>query len=528
MTEKNQPGTTPEGDAVEAFVSTLGDEPETTRVLNVPEVIPVMAATEGGTADAGDSSADPATMGSLGEMPLEGSDAEAYEALKKRRAERRHKKMVRRGIILGSLAGVLVLGGAAIALLNRPADPGALEPITDMAFTGTFSDQIDVSGTLQPLSSTVVSPEIDGQILTVNVAEGQAVKKGDVLFTIKNDELDRAVAQAERELNMAKQGLKSAKEAAASGVEQVSLRAGRSTAKPRLIAARAPLPGSSALHQTGGAKPGSVAAGNTNLSPQEYEATFAVEVAQEAYDLAVAKAAQRTVKAPCDGSIVALNVQVGAKLSDLAAGGGNGASGGPLVQIADLSKMKVTVQVGEEDIASVEVDQTANIMFPAFEGLMLNGRVTGIASIASSDGASYNYDGSTSPTFAVDILIDAPDARLKPGMTAEVSVVTTQLDNVVMVPVSALQTDDGENYYVNVLPDPESNEPERRDVTVTVQNDDMAVVGKPQMANLDENTDIPTSPIADGELLLIAGGMASMGDAEMGVVEGVDGGMAVM
>ena len=55
-------------------------------------------------------------------------------------------------------------------------------------------------------------------------------------------------------------------------------------------------------------------------------------------------------------------------------------------------------------------------------------------------------------TFNVDILIEAPDSRLKPGMTAEVSVVTEQLDDVVMVPTMALMTEDGEHYYVNLPP----------------------------------------------------------------------------
>ncbi len=148
-------------------------------------------------------------------------------------------------------------------------------------------------------------------------------------------------------------------------------------------------------------------------------AQAAVESAQAAYDDdAVAKAALRTVKAPAAGSVVALNAQVGTDLSDNM--GGSGATG-PLMQIADLSKMKVTIQVDEQDIASVAVDQTATITCPAFADLVLTGRVTAIASIASTDSSSMSYDGMGSPTFAVDILIDAPDARLKPGMTAEVS-----------------------------------------------------------------------------------------------------------
>lgn len=50
----------------------------------------------------------------------------------------------------------------------------------------------------------------------------------------------------------------------------------------------------------------------------------------------------------------------------------------------------------------------------------------------AGDTSTPSYDMGGSPTFAVDILIDAPDARLKPGMTAEVSLTTQQLDNVML------------------------------------------------------------------------------------------------
>lgn len=118
-----------------------------------------------------------------------------------------------------------------------------------------------------------------------------------------------------------------------------------------------------------------------------------------------------------------------------------------------------------------------------------------------------SYDGhGGSPTFAVDIMIDAPDPRLKPGMTAEVSLTTQKLENVVMVPMTALLTDDGETYYVNLETDPETHATERLDVRVVAKNDDYAVVGKPADAPADQNSDMPESPLSDSDVLVIAGG----------------------
>ena len=129
------------------------------------------------------------------------------------------------------------------------------------------------------------------------------------------------------------------------------------------------------------------------------------------------------------------------------------------------------------------------------------------------------YMGDSSVSFAVDILIDQPDPRLKPGMTAQVTLITEQLDNVVMVPSMALSTDDGMNYYVMVETDPETHEAERRDVTVVTQNDSYAVVGRVEGAGLqapEDEPEIPPSPVADGEIIVISGGSMSMGDGAVG------------
>jgi len=170
------------------------------------------------------------------------------------------------------------------------------------------------------------------------------------------------------------------------------------------------------------------------------------------------------------------------------------------MQIADLSQMKVTVQVGEEDIAKVAAGQNANISYPAFTDIMSQGSVTSIGSIASSSSEGSSGSG---VTFDVDILISEPDSRLKPGMTAQVSIVTEQLDNVVMVPVEALQTDDGMNYYVNVATDDTGETTRRVNVTVVTKNSDSAVVGKSKAIKDEQgnetNPDIPVTKLKDGQ-----------------------------
>lgn len=415
------------------------------------------------------------------------SDEEAYAKLKAKRAERRRKKLIRRGIVVGVVGAIALIAVVATLVINaRPA--GTDGPVTDMVTEGTFTTTVEAKGQLKPISASVVSPSVDGTIASINVQAGQTVNEGDVLMTIKNDELDRNVAEAQRAVAAAQEDLSNAQKALAA-----------SQAAP-------------AADNDTGAVSGATANTSAVSSAQRNLAS-----AQATLDQANAKAAERTVTAPSSGSIVELNAKVGATVTGgVVMGEGDTSGGKQCMQIADLSKMKVTVQVGEKDIAKIAVGQNANVTYPAFPDIVSQGTVTAIASVANSD-SSY---GSGSVTFNVDVLIEAPDARLKPGMTAEVSVVTEQLNDVVMVPTMALMTEDGENYYVNLATDSEGKETRRVNVTVVTQNDNDAVVGKTHVKRDDQgneiNADIPVTKLRDGDTIVVdtgAGMTADGGDS---------------
>lgn len=413
------------------------------------------------------------------------SDDEAYAKLKAKRAERRRKKLVRRGIAAGIVGGMILIAIIVSVVLNsQPQAAG--EPVTDMVMEGTFTTTVEAKGQLKPISASVVSPSVDGTVASINVQAGQSVNEGDVLMTIKNDELDRNVAEAQRAVTTAQEDLKNAQTALAAAQAAPTLDGDGATA-PTDVTSDA----------------SAVSSAQRNLAS-----------AQATLDQANAKAAERTVKAPSSGSIVELNAKVGATVTGgMVMGEGDTSGGKQCMQIADLSKMKVTVQVGEKDIAKIAVGQSANVTYPAFPDIVSQGTVTAIASVANSDAAN---GGGGSVTFNVDILIEAPDARLKPGMTAEVSVVTEQLDDVVMVPTMALMTEDGEHYYVNVATDGEGKETRRVKVTVVTQNDNDAVVGKTQVKRDDQgneiNPNVPVTKLRDGDTIVMDTGAGTTAD----------------
>lgn len=425
------------------------------------------------------------------------SDKEAYAKLKAKRAERRRKKLIRRGIAAGVVAAIVLIAVVVTLAINaRPA--GNNGPVTDMVTEGTFTTTVEAKGQLKPISSSVVSPSVDGTVDSINVQAGQSVNEDDVLMTIKNDELDRSVAEAQRAVAAAQEDLSNAQKAATAAQATPTADVDEASA----AAAGAP-----------------TASGDTNVVSA---AQRSLASAQANLDQANAKAAGRTVTAPSSGSIVELNAKVGATVTGGMIMGESDTSGGKqCMQIADLSKMKVTVQVGEKDIAKIAVGQSANVTYPAFPDIVSQGTVTAIATVANSDAAN---GGGGSVTFNVDILIESPDARLKPGMTAEVSVVTEQLDDVVMVPTMALMTEDGEHYYVNVATDDEGKQTHRVKVTVVTQNDNEAVVGKTQVKRDDQgneiNPNVPVTKLRDGDTLVMDTGADATADGGYGADSG--------
>lgn len=423
------------------------------------------------------------------------SDEEAYAKLKAKRAERRRKKLIRRGIAAGVVGAIALIAIVATLVINAQPQ-GASGPVTDMVTEGTFTTTVEAKGQLKPISSSVVSPSVDGTVDSINVQAGQSVNEGDVLMTIKNDELDRNVAEAQRAVAAAQEDLANAQKAAAAAQATPTTDVDGASAAAGVSAASADTNAVSAAQR-------SLASAQANL------------------DQANAKAGSRTVTAPSSGSIVELNAKVGATVTGGMIMGESDTSGGKqCMQIADLSKMKVTVQVGEKDIAKIAVGQSANVTYPAFPDIVSQGTVTAIASVANSDAAN----GGGSVTFNVDILIEAPDARLKPGMTAEVSVVTEQLDDVVMVPTMALMTEDGEHYYVNVATDDEGKQTRRVKVTVVTQNDNEAVVGKTQVKRDDQgneiNPNVPVTKLRDGDTLVMDTGADAAADGGYGADSG--------
>lgn len=147
--------------------------------------------------------------GTLGESEEDMEARLAMESLMRHRRARRRKKLIAGGIV-----GVIVLVGAVawgISRFTGNAGGGdSPQLMTTFVDRGDFTEAVETSGAVKPVTSVVVNPEVGGTIESVNVAEGDTVQEGDVLLTVKNDELDKAIRDAEMGVRNAKLGVSQA------------------------------------------------------------------------------------------------------------------------------------------------------------------------------------------------------------------------------------------------------------------------------------------------------------------------------
>jgi HlyD family secretion protein len=152
-------------------------------------------------------------------------------------------------------------------------------------------------------------------------------------------------------------------------------------------------------------------------------------------DVAAARArvdaAQATINlsrltAPFAGTVTEADPMIGDQVSP-------GTSG---FRVDDLSHLLVDVQVSEVDINSVTIGQPAVVTFDAVLGHEYHGKVVGVSRVGTSVQSVVNFN--------VTVELTDPDADVKPGMTASVTITIQSLDNVLLVPNRAVHLVNGQ------------------------------------------------------------------------------------
>ena len=136
-----------------------------------------------------------------------------------------------------------------------------------------------------------------------------------------------------------------------------------------------------------------------------------------------------------------------------------------IMLIADLSQKQIKAKVDETDIGAVKVGQSATFTVDAYNNKTFKAKVSKISQTDVSN--SWDTDSSSSSSsssssviyYYVTLDVEDPESQLLPAMTARVEIKTTEKDNAVAIPISALKTDSKGSYVVKVTRSPNKNEP---------------------------------------------------------------------
>lgn len=158
-----------------------------------------------------------------------------------------------------------------------------------------------------------------------------------------------------------------------------------------------------------------------------------VASAQAKVDAAQATLNQAQITAPFDGTVTQVSNNPGDVVS----------AGTKAIRVDNLSTMIVIVQITEIDVNSVMVDQPATIVFDAIPNKVYNGKVIR-ADLAGTAGQN-------SVNFNVTVALTDADVLVKPGMAANVTIITNQVADALLVPSTAIFTDNTGQPYVYLI-----------------------------------------------------------------------------
>jgi HlyD family secretion protein len=294
--------------------------------------------------------------------------------------------------------------------------------ITAQVTRGNISEVVTATGTLSAVITVQVGSQVTGLIKSLYADFNSEVKKGQLIAQIDPDPFQAKVDQAKANLNASKASVATA---------QANLEKDKANLKQAEINLK---------RENELFKKGIVAANDRDVAQATYDSAFAQVKADEAsYKNALANVDQQKanlesteldlshtrIVSPVDGIVISRNVDVGQTVAA-------SLQAPTLFVIAkDLTKMQIDTNVVEADIGKARVGQKASFTVDAYPNKKFTGKVIQVRNQPNTVQNVVTYD-------AV-IGVENPDLELKPGMTANVSILTAYRDNALRVPNAAFR-----------------------------------------------------------------------------------------
>jgi HlyD family secretion protein len=311
---------------------------------------------------------------------------------------------------LGWIVLLLVIAGGAFGVWRWQKSHAAPEVQwkTQAVEKKRIVAKITASGALQATVTVQIGAQVSGRILKLNADFNSTVKKGQLIAKLDPQLFVAAVQQAR--------------------ANHLSAKANLARAQAQEKDANLTYTRTKNLFDQSLAAAADLQAAETAVSVAKAQ----TEVAQASLEQAVASLNQAQVNlsyadiySPIDGTVISRNVDVGQTVA-------SSLQAPVLFTIAeDLSKMQVHTSVAEGDVGRLQPGMDATFTVDAFPGQRFKGKVGQIRNAAQTVQNVVTYDA------VIDV--DNSDLRLRPGMTATVTIVWEERDDVVAVPNAALR-----------------------------------------------------------------------------------------
>jgi HlyD family secretion protein len=279
---------------------------------------------------------------------------------------------------------------------------------TEKVVRGDIRATVTATGTMNAVVTVLVGTQVSGTIKTLYVDFNSPVKKGQILAQIDPATFQAQVEQARANLLLAKANVEKS-EAALLDAKRTMER--NKTLFDRNLIARSDFDTSETNYQSAAAQ----------LSASKAQ----VEQARAALDFAETNLKYTKIISPVDGTVISRNVDVGQTVAA-------SFQTPTLFNIAqNLMAMQIDTSVDEADIGKIKVDQPVEFTVDSYPDTMFKGKVSEVRNAPITVQNVVTYD--------VVVKVDNPELKLKPGMTANVSIILADEKGVLRIPNAALR-----------------------------------------------------------------------------------------